>query len=248
VAEPSGGVQAIDRVLDLLDRVARADGPRALSELAAETGLAAPTAHRLMRALLRHGYVRQEPSRRYALGPRLIYLGERAARTLGDWAVPQLTRLRDATGETANLALLDGDEIVYVTQAPSRHQMRMFTEPGRRVLPHCTAVGKALLAGLPDDEVRALLARTGMPAHTPNTITEPDALLAALAEVRERGYASDDGEQEIGVRCLGVAVPTGSARMAVSVSGPHGRLTDAAVRDIVARLREVATELGARLP
>jgi IclR family acetate operon transcriptional repressor len=249
VAEPTGGgVQAIDRVLDLLDRVARADGPRAVSELAAETGLAVPTAHRLMRALLAHGYVRQDPSRRYTLGPRLIFLGERAARTLGGWAVPQLTRLRDATGETANLALLDGDEIVYVTQAPSRHQMRMFTEPGRRVLPHCTAVGKALLAELPDDEVRALLARTGMPANTPHTLTDPDALLLALARVRRRGYASDDGEQEVGVRCLGVAVPSRSARMAVSVSGPHGRLTDASVPDHVAQLHRVAAELGARLP
>jgi IclR family acetate operon transcriptional repressor len=246
-APERGGVQSVDRTLRLLDALGDADAPRTLSELAAATGLAAPTAHRLVRSLVRFGYVRQEPSRRYTLGPRLVFLGERAATLLGGWAEPYLQELRDATGETTNLALLDGDEMVYVTQAAGRHQMRMFTEPGARVAPHATAVGKALLANLPDDDVRDLLSRTGMPARTAATLTDPAALLTHLAEVRRRGYAVDDEEQETGVRCLAVAIPAAPRAMAVSVSGPSGRITDAAIERFAPRLTRVATRMGVAL-
>lgn len=145
----SGGVQSLERAFDLLERMADAGGEVGLSELSASSGLPLPTIHRLMRTLVACGYVRQQPNRRYALGPRLIRLGESASRLLGTWARPYLARLVEETGETANMALLDGDEIVYVAQVPSKHSMRMFTEVGRRVLPHSTGVGKALLAGFP---------------------------------------------------------------------------------------------------
>ncbi|SCF75695.1 IclR family transcriptional regulator, acetate operon repressor, partial [Streptomyces sp. Ncost-T6T-2b] len=145
----SGGVQSLERAFDLLERMADAGGEVGLSELSASSGLPLPTIHRLMRTLVVCGYVRQQPNRRYALGPRLIRLGESASRLLGTWARPYLSRLVEETGETANMALLDGDEIVYVAQVPSKHSMRMFTEVGRRVLPHSTGVGKALLARHP---------------------------------------------------------------------------------------------------
>jgi IclR family transcriptional regulator, acetate operon repressor len=115
------------------------------------------------------------------------------------------------------------------------------------VLPHCTAVGKALLANLPDNEVRALLHRTGLPARTAGTITDPDRLLSHLTLVRGRGYAVDDGEQETGVRCLGVALPGARAPMAVSVSGPSGRITDDAILRLVPELQRVAGEMGRAL-
>src|SRR3954447_16895848 len=187
-----GGVQSLERAFDLLERMADAGGEVGLSELSASSGLPLPTIHRLMRTLVVSGYVRQQPNRRYALGPRLIRLGESASRLLGTWARPYLAELVEATGETANMALLDGDEVVYVAQVPSRHSMRMFTEVGRRVLPHSTGVGKALLSEVPPDQVRALLARTGMPAATDHTITEPDAFLAELERIRMLGYAVDD--------------------------------------------------------
>ncbi len=138
------------------------------------------------------------------------------------------------------MALLDGDEIVYVAQVPSKHSMRMFTEVGRRVLPHSTGVGKALLANTPDDEVRALLARTGMPAATEKTITTPDGFLAALEDVRRAGLRVDDNEQEIGVRCLAVSVPNSPTAAAISISGPAGRVTEAATEKIVPVLQQVA--------
>ena len=178
---------------------------------------------------------------------RLIRLGESASRLLGTWARPYLARLVEETGETANMALLDGDEIVYVAQVPSKHSMRMFTEVGRRVLPHSTGVGKALLAGFPPEEVRALLGRTGMPAATDKTITTPDGFLAALEDVRRLGYAMDDNEQEIGVRCLAVSVPDSPTAAAISISGPAGRVTEAATERIVPVLQQVAAELSEAL-
>jgi IclR family transcriptional regulator, acetate operon repressor len=243
----AGGVQSLERAFDLLERMADAGGEVGLSELSASGGLPLPTIHRLMRTLVSCGYVRQQPNRRYALGPRLIRLGESASRLLGSWARPYLAELVEATGETANMALLDGDEVVYVAQVPSRHSMRMFTEVGRRVLPHSTGVGKALLAQLPADQARALLARTGMPAVTAQTITDPDAFLAELDRIREQGYAVDDNEQEIGVRCLAVNVPGSPTAAAISVSGPAGRLTDTAQNGIIPVLRDVAGKLAAAL-
>jgi IclR family acetate operon transcriptional repressor len=145
------------------------------------------------------------------------------------------------------MALLDGDEVVYVAQVPSRHSMRMFTEVGRRVLPHSTGVGKALLAHVPPQEVRALLGRTGMPAATEKTITEPDAFLAELERIRGLGYALDDNEQEIGVRCLAVTVPDSPTAAAISISGPAGRVTEAATDKIVPILQDVARQLSVAL-
>ena len=247
VATASGGVQSVERAFELLEMLADAGGALGLSELAAASGLPLPTVHRLIRTLVNRGYVRQETSRRYTLGSRLIRLGETSSRLLGTWLQPFLAQLVRLTGETANLAILDGDEIVYIAQVPSPHQMRMFTEPGRRVRTHCTAVGKALLAQLPPGEARALLERGGMPAVTPATITDPDLLLAHLEVIRRQGYAVDEGEQEIGVRCFAVAVPDAPAPLAISASGPQARMTDDAAARIVPALTRIAAEISATI-
>jgi IclR family acetate operon transcriptional repressor len=130
---------------------------------------------------------------------------------------------------------------------PSRHSMRMFTEVGRRVPVHCTGVGKVLLAQLPPAEVRAILARAGMAAQTPHTITDPDRLERELERIRAQGYAVDDAEQELGVRCLAVVVPGGPASTALSVSGPETRVTWAAVERIVPMLQVAAGALAGQL-
>jgi IclR family acetate operon transcriptional repressor len=243
-AGAAGGVQSIERAFDLLEMLADAGGALGLSELAAVSGLPLPTVHRLVRTLVNRGYVRQEASRRYTLGSRLIRLGEISSQMLGTWLRPFLAQLVRLTGETANLAMLDGDEVVYIAQVPSPHSMRMFTEPGRRVQPHCTAVGKALLAELPPGEARALLERDGMPAYTPATITDPDLLIAHLEVIRKQGYAVDEGEQEVGVRCFAVAVPDAPGSLAISTSGPQARMTDDAAARIVPALKRAAREIS----
>ena len=139
----------------------------------------------------------------------------------------------EGTGETANLAVREGDGVVYLAQVPSPHSMRMFTEVGRRVEVHCTAVGKALVAGDDDAEIRAMLERAGMRRYTDSTLVEVGALIEQIHEVRRRGFATDESEQEEGVRCVAIAVGTGDAAFAISASGPEARFTrdrrDAAV-------------------
>ncbi len=242
----SGGVQSLERAFDLLERMADAGGEVGLSELSASSGLPLPTIHRLMRTLVACGYVRQQPNRRYALGPRLIRLGESAARLLGTWARPYLARLVEETGETANMALLDGDEIVYVAQVPSKHSMRMFTEVGRRVLPHSTGVGKALLAHTPPEEVRA-----ARPHRHAGRDREDDHHARGLPRRARRGprggvrdrrqRAGDRGPLPRGLRA---GLPTAAA---ISISGPAGRVTEAATEKIVPILQEVARDLSTAL-
>src|SRR5689334_3150039 len=180
----TGGVQSIARAFDLLETMADLGGIVGLSQLAARSGLPLPTIHRLMRTLLDLGYVRQEPSREYALGPRLVRLGESASRLLGTWATPYLQQVVDAVGESVNLAMLDGYQVVYAAQVPGRHSMRMFTEVGRRAGVHCTAVGKAMLATLPGDQADEILRRSGLPPQTEHTLTTLRAMGAELDRIR----------------------------------------------------------------
>jgi IclR family acetate operon transcriptional repressor len=237
-------VRSLERAFELLEHLADADGELTLSELTEASGLPMPTIYRLMRTLANHGYVRQQPSKRYALGPRLIRLGEGAGRLLGAWARPALAHLVDKLGETANMAVLEGDDVVYVAQVPSRHSMRMFTEVGRRVRPHCTGVGKALLAQLPAETVQAIVSRTGMAAHTSHTITDPAVLAEELTLIRQQGYALDDEEQELGVRCVAVPLLGSPAPAAISVSGPSGRMTRQVVADVAPFMRRTAERLA----
>ena len=239
-----GRVQSVDRAFALLDALSQRGGRASLGELAADTGLAAATVHRLCATLAESGHLRRDARRDYLLGPRLQRIGDAAQRATASWAEPVLAAVVAGTGETANMAVREGDGVVYLAQVPSPHSMRMFTEVGRRVDVHCTAVGKALVAGDDDDEILAMLRRTGMRRYTESTVTEPSELLDEIRGVRRCGFAKDESEQEEGVRCVAIAVGVGEAAFAISASGPEARFTkdrrDAAVdilRSAVAALQ-----------
>lgn len=240
----SGGVQSVERAFELLELITDAGGEVTLSELSAATSLPLPTIHRLLRTLAAKGYIRRLPSRRYGLGPRLIRLGEAANKQLGALARPQLKSLVDELGETSNMAVLDSDMVVYIAQVPSPHSMRMFTEVGRRVHTHDTGVGKAILAQLSDEDVRRIVAGAGMPTPTNRSIATIDDLLADLEEIRRRGYAIDDGEQELGVRCFAMAVPGSPTPTAVSVSGPVSRVDDEFAKRAIPLLTKAAEAIS----
>ncbi|MFI6325807.1 IclR family transcriptional regulator [Nonomuraea sp. NPDC050556] len=238
-------VQSVDRALDVMEALAAHGGEAGLSEIAQRTGLPYGTIHRLLRTLLDRGYVRQESDRRYALGGALVRLAGVAERMVGVWAQPYLTRMVELSGETANLAVLEGDFVVYVAQVPSPRRLRMFAEVGRRVLPHSTAVGKVLLADRSQAEVLALLERTGMPKRTANTITTAPALLEKLEEAKERGFAMDLGEEELGVHCLAVPVRDGERVIAaMSVSGPAERIDALDRTELAEGMCKIAAEFS----
>ncbi len=242
------GVQSVHRTLDVLEALTAQGGNLPIAEIAGLTGLPTPTAHRLVRTLVERGYVRQLPDRTYALGYRLVPLGAAANALVGSNADGVLRDLVAELGETANLAIRSGHQAEYVAQAPSTYSMRMFTEIGRRVDLHSTGVGKALLAHLDVSEVHRIVRRNGLHPHTPHTITTEPKLQAELGRIREQGYAIDEQEQEIGVRCVAVSLDAGAlAGVAVSVSGPITRMTDDLVRRAVSCLHTAARRLAADL-
>ena len=145
------------------------------------------------------------------------------------------------------MAVLDSDMVVYIAQVPSRHSMRMFTEVGRRAHLHATGVGKAILAQLPDESVRGICDRTGMPAPTDQSIRTAADLLAELQKIRDRGYAVDEQEQELGVRCFAIVVPDAPTPTAISVSGPISRVDEAFAERAVPLLQEAALAVGQEL-
>jgi IclR family transcriptional regulator, acetate operon repressor len=244
--EGAGGVQSVGRAFEILEVIAGKGGELSLSEIAASVGLPAPSVHRLLRTLVSLGYLRQETSRRYALAARLIRLGDAAAKQFGSWGYPVLHGLMEAIGESANMAILDGTNAIYVAQVAGRHSMRMFTEVGRRVPLHATGVGKALLAQLPDDEILRILDLAGMRSITPHTVTDPNVLLQELRASRIRGYLTDDGEQEVGVSCVSVPVPNAPAPAAISISAPTPRMTPDVIREAATALRTAAATMTER--
>ena len=245
-AVESGGVQSVNRALDILEALAAAGGTASLTDLAAACGLPVPTLHRLANTLADRGYLRQGPDRRYSLGSRLVPLGTDAHALLGERALPVLRGLAELTGESANLAVLTQGRAEYVAQAPGRHTMRTFTEVGNRVALHCTGVGKALLAAIAPAHAVRLLGAGPLEARTAATLTDPAAVRAEIELIRARGYALDEGEMESGVRCVAVGIP-GALPMAVSVSGPASRLSDELVGTAVIALRAAGADLAARL-
>jgi IclR family acetate operon transcriptional repressor len=240
------GVQSVHRALDVLEALAAAGGTASLGDLATACGLPTPTLHRLASTLADRGYVRQGPDRRYSLGSRLVPLGADAHALLGERTLPVLRELAEMTGESANLAVLTQGRAEYVAQAPGRHTMRTFTEVGNRVALHCTGVGKALLAAVPATQTSLLIGGGPLAAQTAATITDPAALHEEITVIRDRGYALDEGEMEVGVRCVAVGMP-GKVPMAVSVSGPAARMTDDLVTAAVSALGEATAELRSRL-
>lgn len=244
----AGTVQSVDRALDLLEELARVETPVGVGDLAAATGLPQGTAHRLLRSLQARGYVRHDTSRKYALGAAAFLLGDAAQRSLATSARPHLGALVNLSGETANLAVLEGDDMVYLAQVPSPHTLRMFAEVGRHVPPHSTAVGKVVLAAMPRDRAVAILTRRGMPALTPHTITGMVDYLHELDDTAARGWAADEEEQEVGVRCVAVPVARGGHVLAaLSVSGPAERFAGSRVDGLVDQMVKVAGDFADEL-
>jgi IclR family acetate operon transcriptional repressor len=237
----NGGVQSVERALELLEALADPGEPRGVSELRRATGLPLATVHRLLATMAARGYVRQDTAtHKYTLGSHLIRLGEAATRQFSRFSHPYLAELMEVSGETANLAVFEGGQVAYVAQIPSRHH-----RVGRRVLPHTSGVGKVVLAFRPRGEVEALLARTGLPRRTPRTITELDRFLAELDTVARQGYAIDSGEEEVGVRCLAVPVfRIGDSVAAMSVSAPEGRLEPRDVERILPEMLRISAALS----
>lgn len=238
-------VQSVDRALDMLDQLCATRDSLTATELSRRVELPYASTHRLLGTLVRRGYVHLDERKRYSLGPRLVIAGAGLNSRISTWLRPSLTQLMEYCGETVNVARLDDTHVVYIAQVQSRQLLRMFAEVGNRVLPHATAVGKVLLAQRPRNEVAETLRRGGMPAVTKNTITGVEEFMAELERVAAQGFAVDDEEGELGVRCVAVALHgVGDVPLALSVSGPAGRLTPTVQARLVPQLHRTAADIA----
>jgi len=170
-----------------------------------------------------------------------------------DWqaiGTPLLQELVEISGETANLAVKEGNRAVYVAQAQPMRMLRMLAEPGNRVPLHCTGCGKVLLASQPASVIASIIAETGLPKYTDTTITDPAQLQQELEMIRQQGYAIDNGEQEEGVRCLAVPVYDSKGRgiAAVSIAGPDSRLDSRHIPTLLPHLKRISATLSSILP
>jgi IclR family acetate operon transcriptional repressor len=241
-----GTVQSIERAFEILELMSAEREDMAISEFCEKAKLPLPTVHRILRTLLVNGYVFQTPRRRYALGARLVPLSRNAGGSLGKILTPSLRSIVKDVHESVSAATIDRDHARYIAHAPSEQSMRMFTQVGKEVFLHATGVGKAIMSMMPDEEIREILGRTGLPAITPMTITDIDVMMEEIAAVRRRGYALDEEEQELGVHCVAVPV-RGPVQLAISVSGPQPRMTGRAVARIVTTLTAAAEDVSREL-
>lgn len=244
-------VAVLQKALDLLELITDA-GDLGLAELSTRTGASKASSFRILTTLHRRGYVSKDPvTRRYTPGPRLIALSfaNVSKLQLVPRARPVIEQLRDDFGETVNLGILADHDVLYLDIAESARSLRMSSEIGARDRLHSTSLGKAILASLPQDEARSLLQAYDRRPATRRTITDLEALMAELRVTRDRGYSIDDEENEIGARCVGVAVTdvSGRPQAAISVSGPAARVLDATIDAIGARLMDAADELATRM-
>jgi len=255
-AAQGGQVQSLDRALSILERLAEADG-MTLTDLAQSVGLAPSTTHRLLTTLEQRRFAAfDEEYGVWVIGVGAFNVGNAFLRnrrivTLGR---PVMRRLMEDVGETVNLAVQDQNELVYVTQFESHAPMRAFFRPGRRAPMHASAVGKAMLAEVDDAVLTEVLHQKGMPRFTDKTIVEPAALRRELARIRERGWAVDDEEHTVGMRCVAATIHNehGEVIAGVSLSGPSVRVTETRLGELGARVVQAANaiteQIGGTVP
>lgn len=233
----------------LLDALAAQPEPVTLKELAATTGLHASTAHRILSDLVVGRYVERVDNGVYQLGMRLLELGSLVKGRLNvrEAALSPMRSLHKLTGQTINLSVQQGDEIVYIDRAWSeRSGMQVVRAIGGRAPLHLTSTGKLFLSTGDSRQIRAYAQRTGLAGHTRNSLTELERLERELAQVRRHGYARDNEELELGVRCIGAGIydDTGKLVAGLSISAPAERLQDEWIQHLKDTAANISESLG----
>jgi DNA-binding IclR family transcriptional regulator len=226
--EPHSGLKTVEKSLRILELLLTEKEGMGIAQIAQQTGLHRASVHRLLTSLHALGWIERPAARPhfrislrlYALA-RVFVLGYNPVERLD----PLLVELCMRSRETVHLGILDRWEVVHIGRQESPERVGVSSRIGGRGWAHCSSMGKALLAEQTDDYVQAYIEHTGLPRMTERTITTPEALWAEIAVVRERGYALDDEEDAVGVRCLGTAIPSahGPAVLGVSITGPSPR-------------------------
>jgi len=251
------GVQTLERAFGLLETLSRHRGGMHLLELSRESGLHKSTVHRLLASMISLGYVQkaEDADGKYRLSLKLFEMAGRVVENIDvlEAARGALEDLRDSAQEAVHLVVRDSNHIVYVQKLESRtNSYHLFSRIGMRRPLYCTAAGKSILATLSNREVSEIWNQSDIKQHTGNTITELNALYRELDDIRGRGYALDNEENELGVRCIAAALRdfTGQSGAAFSISAPIVRMQDDRVAalsaEVLATAKRISADLGYR--
>jgi len=248
-------LQSLDRAVAVLDLLGESEGPLGLADVCERMALHKSTAHRALMVLERCGLIERTPENRFRLGLKLYELVSRAVEQIDLRARvhPCFRRLSVQVGETVHLGVLQKTAVVYLDKVePNNRRTWLASRIGASNPVYCTAMGKAMLAFLPEDSAAEIIGKIRYVRFTHRTLMTPEALKRSLDRVRRRGYAIDDEEVEEGVRCIGAPILSGSGHpmAAVSISGPTSRITQQSVPGIAEHLmrccREISASLGVR--
>jgi|SRR5882724_6719823 len=252
-AKASYHVQVLDRAFAILDALAEKKGSLVrVTELSKDLKLDKSTVFRLLKVLEQNKYVERAPGGgNYRLGTKILHL---AMFALADVDVTQasqayLDRLVSLTGETAHMGVLRNGQIISVAVAHGSMNLRLGVDVGGNSPPHCTALGKAILAFLPRDECLSVVDQIRFASHSPYTITKKSVFLKELKTIRERGYSIDNEEFEPGLKCIGAPIHNylGKVVGAISVAGPAFRMTNANITRLGSTVVQTAGELSEEL-
>ncbi len=255
-SKPSNLVQTIERVSLILDILGKSQQGLSLGELSEKTSLPKGTTHRLLTSLAYFDHVRQDSNtKNYQLGFKLVELGNRLLSQLDfrTEAHPFLIELAERTKETVHMVILDRGEVLYVDKVDAGQHaggLRMASMLGSRIPTHCSAVGKVMLAFLPEERLAEIISEKGQPRRTENTITDFEELKTHLQHIREQGYAFDDEENEKGIKCLGAPIRDQSGKViaAISISVPGIRVrTDTLLTTYKDQVTETAVNISKKL-
>lgn len=246
--ERSDSIQVIERLARLLDVIAGHEDSVSLKILSAETGLHPSTAFRILSSLAEHGFVERTARGNYQLGVKLMQLGSRvhASVDIRKIALPLMEQLRDRLGETVNLTVREGDEVVYIERSLAKRMIRVEQVIGSRAPLHVTAVGKLLLGDQGEAACRSYAKRSKLPAYTKNTHTKITGLLQDCIAAAKRGYALDNEEAELGVGCIGTLIHDAGGHVVagLSVSAPIERRRDEWIAQVMETGAQISKQLG----
>jgi IclR family acetate operon transcriptional repressor len=250
-AEPAGSVQAIDRGLGVLAIIAASDG-LTLTDLGQRAGLAPSTAHRILASLEAHKFVFHDEERGlWLIGVGAFEVGTAFLRNRRLAGIGRIVmhELMERTGETVNLGIEDGGEVVFISQVESHGALRAFFRAGSRAAIHASGVGKALLGEMTEARVREILYKRGLAKFTERTLVAPANLFHELAAIKKRGWAVDDEERNLGMRCVAAPIfnEYGEAIAGVSVSGPTVRITPERALELGPQVKRAAEEITASI-
>jgi DNA-binding IclR family transcriptional regulator len=247
----SAPVGVVRKVLMILETLDRSESGLQLGQIAEITRLNKSTAYRFLAHLESEDYLYRDDTGVYVVGPKLARLGSGLAyhAALRRISRPVLLSVATSTKETVNLGLLEGAEVLYLDVVESAHTFRMVSRPGMRRPVNCTALGKAILAFLPEHEREDLFSTLSFERFTPHTIRNLTRLRKELAVVARQGYAVDDEETYLGARCAAAPIFDGGAKVlaAISVSGPLTRISTDALRTITGTVRQAARRISQSL-